>query len=257
MAEFNWPFWPSGTPQSRGIACLPGREQHEFARRIDAIVCLLADKASGFGIESKRGGELGRIGPACFADFDFRNGQGLRVACFGFVKSLLPGRWPVLLDRVEGNLADTDAIILENRKAPLFLCPMVLGLGAPAHQRFLVAPDRKRQELSLVLRGSEPLDGDEAIDRLESRPKLCGKRQIIVPSFFLRLDLENHRKHELLLAPSSICRAPAIPRPRQAMLMLKTHAFGLGERYLTLKRCQENPCKLRPAGRRRSLPAEW
>jgi hypothetical protein len=73
---------------------------------------------------------------------------------------------------VADHAGDTQAIIPENVAAPFMLRRAMCFQIAPRRHRLFVAPERKREDFSLLAQAFEPLDGEEAIDAVQQRMPL-------------------------------------------------------------------------------------
>src|SRR4051812_28759547 len=76
---------------------------------------------------------------------------------------------------------------------------MIHGV-APRRDRRLVAEEAQRQHFAGIGQALEPLDRDEAIDRLQLGLQPCGDVEIGVALSLGGLDLEDHRDHRSTLA---------------------------------------------------------
>src|SRR4051795_13658974 len=72
---------------------------------------------------------------------------------------------------------------------------MMPGLGAPAHQRLFVAPDRQRQQPAGTREAAVADVVGKPVDTLELRLEHPAEAQIAVPLLGLRMHLEDHGKH--------------------------------------------------------------
>src|SRR5882672_4154060 len=88
-----------------------------------------------------------------------------------------------------------EAVIGKHARAPARLRLAVAREVTPAPHCFLVAPERKRQELVFVREAREALHRDEPVDFLELGPQLSGELQILLFPARSRNDLEYHGKH--------------------------------------------------------------
>src|SRR3954452_10024915 len=96
---------------------------------------------------------------------------------------------------VSGQIADAEMIVEKNLRTASFLHQMMPALGAPAHQRLFVAPDRQRQQPALAREAAVADVVDKTIDALDLRLEHPAQAQIAVPLLGLRMHLENHGKH--------------------------------------------------------------
>src|SRR3970040_1031369 len=80
---------------------------------------------------------------------------------------------------VADHARDAEPIVGENAGPALRLRKAMPLELAPAFDRLLIAPDRKRQRLALVCETFEPLDRDEPVKLLELRPELFGQIEIL------------------------------------------------------------------------------
>src|SRR5438132_1883199 len=113
--------------------------------------------------------------------------------------AVLRGFVPVGHAVVANNARDAQAVIGKHARAPERLRLAVARKVAPAPHCFLVAPERKGQQLALVGKAREALYGDESVDFLELRPQLRGELQILLFPARSRNDLEYHCEHVVVL----------------------------------------------------------
>src|SRR5262249_34450584 len=113
----------------------------------------------------------------------------------GFIEALFADRHVLWRMGVGGHVADSQMIIAKNLCAALLLDHVVLADGAPADNRFFVAPRRVGKDPARAGRALEPLVVDEAVDLFQDRLQLLGECEIILESLLLRVDLKDHGEH--------------------------------------------------------------
>ena len=96
---------------------------------------------------------------------------------------------------VGNDLADAQVVIGKYLEAALLLHLVVQRLGAPAHQRLLVAPGGKRQNPAGAPQRAVADIVDEAVDLLELRLQQLGLLEIAVEFFRFGVDFEEHDEH--------------------------------------------------------------
>src|ERR1700746_1612208 len=97
--------------------------------------------------------------------------------------------------RVGCDISDSDVIVAEYFASAAFLHLVMLTLGAPANQGFLVTPRGVRQQPTRPSPALETLIVDEAVDSLQNRFQLTGQRQVLIDSIVFDLNLEDYGKH--------------------------------------------------------------
>src|SRR3970282_1646321 len=98
---------------------------------------------------------------------------------------------------VADHARDAEPIVGENAGPALRLRKAMPLELAPAFDRLLIAPDRKRQHLALVCETFEPLDRDEPVKLLELRPELFGQIEILPLPPGRGNDIKYHRNHSI------------------------------------------------------------
>ena len=90
---------------------------------------------------------------------------------------------------------DAQAVIAENLAASFFLRAAVAFVLTPARHRLGIAPEGKRENLSLIRQALKALNRDEPVDPLEIGAKRGGDVEIVLAPARLGLDFEDHGIH--------------------------------------------------------------
>src|SRR5262249_51232958 len=106
-----------------------------------------------------------------------------------------------------------------------------LAMAAPAHHRLLVAPDGEREQPPFGAPALQPIDVNEAVDRLEPGLELLREREIVVKPLRLGLHLENHCEHVVSpFAALRMTRCAALRRRRAGTRCSRRKAHGASPR---------------------------
>src|SRR5215510_4744388 len=106
----------------------------------------------------------------------------------------------VLQSVVSHHGCNPQSIVCKYASAPPRLGLTVTLQGPPRTDRFFVAPERKRQILSLRDQTLEALDGDESVDPFEIGLERGCQIEVFAGSSVRRPDLKDHCDHHALLS---------------------------------------------------------
>src|SRR6185437_6204178 len=98
-------------------------------------------------------------------------------------------RWRMSIGR---DVAHPDAVVAEHIRSPALLNAMMLSLGTPANQRFLVAPRGMRQHPTWAPLAFKALVVHEALDLLEPGLQMGRQRQVVIGALMTGIHFENH-----------------------------------------------------------------
>src|SRR5262245_46617924 len=111
-------------------------------------------------------------------------------------RTRIPRRLPAIVESViSDHLSNPNAVFLENRATARALHLAMLLEIAPLTHRFLVAPEREREDFLRRRQALEALDRQEAVDVGEQRPQPRGGVQIRILLCVLRDAFEDHCDH--------------------------------------------------------------
>lgn len=140
-------------------------------------------------------------------------------------------RGPTVAILAADDLCDAQPIVVEHAAAALHLRRMVRFLRSPLHQRRFVGPVGQRQQPSRPRATCEPLDGHEAVDRVERRPQALRRVQIRLIALRARLHLEEHGEEQIRRGGRPLLELPRrrVPLPDQDTAAQQRDASPLQE----------------------------
>ena len=191
-------------PRVSGFGVFPRHQQRQFAGIIDTGVHVILGNGRGASVKPEVAWQpIGLSCKGCVPAWrDLGECYDLCDSHFRFIKAP-PLDWRFLgRSGIGEDIANPQVIILENLESALLLHGVVLGLSAPAHDRFLVTPGRMRQYPSRPELAFEALVVDEAIDCFEDGLQVFCEFQILVLLALSGEHFKDHGKHVCSFAVS-------------------------------------------------------
>src|SRR4051812_1739552 len=180
-----------------GLRCsgvLPGYEQNQVAGRKYGVEDVPGGAVGGPRVQAEPLGAIVRVVGLLPLRRTSRVDQRDRCSLpdFGLVEPLLREGVPRRHLIVGSDLADAQVVVCEDFVAALLLDFVMAHAGAPADERLLVPPVRKRKDPALAGQALVPDVVDEAFDLLQLGAQHLCAAEVVIPVSFTGEDFENH-----------------------------------------------------------------